>query len=132
MTEKFEILIVDDDPDIRDSLQIILEDSGYATRTAINGQQAKQELKQKRPDLMILDIMMGTDTEGFDLAFELKNHQEFEDFPIILLTSFLEKVRKEGPQDYQYILGQPWPAKWLFEKPVDSEKLLARLKDILE
>lgn len=131
MTDQAEILIVDDDPDIRDTLQLILERNGYATRTAINGKKAAEELKAKKPDLMILDIMMGTDTEGFDLAFELRNNPEYENFPIILLTSFLEKVKEDGPEEYQYILGEPWPAKWLFEKPVNSEKLLIKLKEIL-
>ena len=97
MATKGEILLVDDDPDLRDSLQIILEKNGFSVRTAANGQEALEALKAKRPDLMILDIMMTTDTEGFDLAYELKNKPGLKDFPIILLTSFLEKVRHEGP-----------------------------------
>ena len=131
MTDKQEILLVDDDPDIRDSIRIILEKNGYAVRTAKNGRDALAELKQKRPELMILDIMMSTDTEGFDLAYELKNTPDFENLPIIILTSFLEKVREEEPDDFQHILGESWPAKWLFEKPVDSARLLQKIKAIL-
>jgi hypothetical protein len=47
------------------------------------------------------------------------------------LTSFLEKVRGEGPDKFQHILGEEWPAKWLFEKPVDSKKLVEKIKAIL-
>lgn len=127
-----EILLVDDDRDIRDSLQIILEKNGYAVRTAANGREALSELKAKMPDLMILDIMMATDTEGFDLAYELKSKPEFASLPIIILTSFLERVRSEGPEKFQHILGEEWPAKWMFEKPVDTDKLLGKIKGILD
>ena len=131
MTTKGEILLVDDDPDLRDSLQIILEKNGYTVRTASNGQEALEALKTKKPDLMILDIMMATDTEGFDLAYELKNRPSSKDLPIILLTSFLEKVRQEGPDRFQHIMGEAWPAKWLFEKPVDTRKLITKIEGIL-
>jgi NADH-quinone oxidoreductase subunit F len=131
MATKGEILLVDDDPDFRDSLQIILENHGYQVRTATNGSEARESLKAKRPDLIILDIMMTTDTEGFDLAYELKKKAEFRDLPIILLTSFLVKVRTEGPDKFQHIMGEEWPAKWMFEKPVDTKKLIAKIEGIL-
>jgi two-component system phosphate regulon response regulator PhoB/two-component system alkaline phosphatase synthesis response regulator PhoP/two-component system response regulator VicR len=131
MTTKGEILLVDDDPDLRDSLQIILEKNGYTVRTASNGQEALKALNARKPDLMILDIMMATDTEGFDLAYELKNRPSSKDLPIILLTSFLEKVRQEGPDRFQHIMGEAWPAKWLFEKPVDTKKLITKIEGIL-
>ncbi|MGZ3523712.1 MAG: response regulator [Thermodesulfobacteriota bacterium] len=131
MATKGEILLVDDDPDLRDSLQIILEKKGYSVRTAANGREALEALEVKRPDLMILDIMMTTETEGFDLAYELKNKPETKDLPIILLTSFLERVREEGPDKFQYVMGEAWPAKWLFEKPVDTKRLIAKIEGIL-
>jgi DNA-binding response OmpR family regulator len=126
-----EILLVDDDPDFRDSIRIILESQGYAVRTASNGDEALEALAAGRPDLMVLDIMMATDTEGFDLAFTLKNRPGFESLPIIILTSFLDKVREDGPDQYQHALGEAWPAKWMFEKPVDAKKLVAKVREIL-
>jgi len=131
MATKGEILLVDDDPDLRDSLQIILEKKGYSVRTAANGREALEALEARRPDLMILDVMMTTETEGFDLAYEVKSRPGTEDLPIILLTSFLEKVREEGPDKFQHIMGKTWPAQWLFEKPVDTKKLIAKIEGIL-
>jgi CheY-like chemotaxis protein len=131
MANKGEILLVDDDQDLRDSLQIILENHGYTVRTAANGKEALEALKTERPDLMILDIMMATETEGFDIAYELKNKPGTRELPIILLTSFLEKVREDGPDKFQHIMGEAWPAKWLFEKPVDTKKLVAKIEGIL-
>ena len=132
MNERHEILVVDDDPDIREVLKILLENKGYRVRTSKNGREALKELKEKTPSLLLLDIMMSTDTEGFDLAYELKNSVEFENLPIIILTSFLDKVRSEGPDQFQHILGEAWPAKWMFEKPVDTDKLLQKIESILK
>ncbi len=131
MKEKAVILVVDDDPDIRDSLTIILKSHDYRVQTASNGKEAVKALSEQKPDLMILDIMMATDTEGFDLAYDLRENPEFKSLPIIMLTSFLDKVREEGPGDFAYILGEQWPAHWLFEKPLDTQKLLAKIEDIL-
>ena len=131
MNKKAEILVVDDDPDIQDSLRIILESNDYEVRTAANGREAMEELEIRLPDLMLLDVMMGTDTEGFDLAFKLRDKPEFKNLPIVMLTAFLNKVREEGPGKFEYILGEQWPAHWLLEKPVDSKKLLAKIEGIL-
>jgi len=131
MNRKADILLVDDDPDILDSLRIILEANGHTIRTAANGREARLALDQRMPDLMILDIMMRTDTEGFDLAYELRDNPDFKRLPIILLTSFLDKVRREGPGPFEFILGEQWPAHWLFEKPVDADKLLSKIDAIL-
>ena len=132
MREKAAILVVDDDPDIRDAITIILKSNGYTVHTASNGKEAVASLEQNTPDLMILDIMMATDTEGFDLAYDLRERPEFKNLPIIMLTSFLDKVRQEGPDDFAYILGEQWPAQWLLEKPLDSAKLLDKIEDILK
>ncbi|MBW2591670.1 MAG: response regulator [Deltaproteobacteria bacterium] len=131
MTTKGDVLVVDDDRDIRDSLKIVLENSGYAIRTAGNSREALAAIKNKLPDIMILDIMMSSDTEGFDLAFELQQTPEFENLPIIIMTSFLDKVKEEGPDQFQHIMGESWPAKWLFEKPADPEKLIKKIEEIL-
>jgi len=132
MAVKAEILLVDDDRDFRDALQIILENHGYTVRTAGNRNEALEALKVKKPDLIILDVMMTTDTEGFDLAYEVKKKHGVGNLPIILLTSFLEKVRADGPGKFQHILGEEWPAKWMFEKPVDAKKLIAKIEGILD
>jgi len=131
MAVKAEILLVDDDCDFREALEIILRNHGFAVRTAGNRQEALESLKAERPDLIILDVMMTTDTEGFDLAYEIKKKYGAEGPPIIFLTSFLEKVRDEGPGKFQNILGEEWPAKWMFEKPVDTKKLMAKVEGIL-
>ena len=131
MPAKAEILLVDDDQDFRDALQIILKNHGFEVRTAGNRHEALEALESKRPDLILLDVMMTTDTEGFDLALEIRKKHGAGGLPIILLTSFLEKVREEGPGRFQHMMGAEWPAKWVFEKPVDTKKLIAKIEGIL-
>jgi len=113
-------------------LKIILENNGYRVEAAADGKQAMKLLDTITPNIIILDVMMTTDTEGFDLAHDLRARPGCEETPIIMLTSFLDKVRDEGPDQYQHIMGQQWPAKWIFEKPIEPERLLAKLKAILE
>lgn len=132
MSKATEILVVDDDPDIRLTLKDILEAHGYAVRTAKNGQEALEMLNVWVPDLMILDIMMTTDMEGFEVAYKIKASPRLSRMPIIMLTGFLEKVRANGPEEFVEIMEEEWPAKWLFEKPVEPKKLLAKIKDVLE
>lgn len=132
MDSKGLILVVDDDPDIVATTRIILESHGYEVHTASSGAAALSLLSRITPDLMLLDVMMATDTEGFDLAFKLKEDPQFKDLPIIMLTAFLDKVRSEGAGPFEFILGEQWPVEWLFEKPLDAKKLLAKIEAVLK
>ncbi len=93
MDSKGFVLVVDDDPDIVATSRIVLESNGYEVQTAANGKEALDILARVKPDVMLLDVMMASDTEGFDLAFKLRQDPEFKDLPIIMLTAFLDKVR---------------------------------------
>ena len=132
MDSKGVVLVVDDDPDIVATSRIILESNGYEVQTASSGKEALEILARVKPDVMLLDVMMASDTEGFDLAFKLRQDPEFKDLPIIMLTAFLDKVRTEGPGPFEFILGEQWPVEWLFEKPLDTKKLLAKIQAILK
>lgn len=131
MTKDANILVVDDDPDIREVLRLVLEGAGYAVREAIDGKDAMQRIDEGLPDFIILDVMMNTDTEGFDLMYTLRERSDTAEIPVILLTSFLGKVRSSGPEAFEYIMGERWPASWIFEKPLNKEKLLHKIDAIL-
>ena len=131
MAERPTILIVDDDPDLCESLQIILEANDLVVRTAHNSREAMAVIAERLPDLMILDVMMDTLTEGFALAHELKSNPRTAELPIILLTCFLDKVRRDGPDEFQHILGEDWQVEWMFEKPADTNRLLQKIRSVL-
>ena len=126
-----DILIIEDDKDIVDAMRIILESKAYQVRAAYNGKEGYAEIEEKIPDVIILDVMMSTDTEGFDLAYKLQRSPEYKKIPILMLTSFPQKMAEEGPEKFQHILGEEWPVTMFFEKPIDPEKLLSAIEEIL-
>ena len=126
-----DILIIDDDRDLVDSMRIILESKAYQIRTAYNGKEGYAEMERKIPDLIILDVMMSTDTEGFDFAYKLQRSPQFKAIPILMLTSFPQKMAEQGPESFQHILGEGWPVTMFFEKPIQPEKLLAAVEQLL-
>ena len=86
------ILIVDDDKDIRDSLSVILS-KNFITVTAGNANEALQELSgDSLPDLILLDIRMDSEYEGFELVSEIHNKMKLKKIPIILITSLEVKT----------------------------------------
>ena len=126
-----DILVIDDDKDLVESMRIILESRNYGVRVAYNGKQGYEKIEAKVPDLVILDVMMSTDTDGFDLAYKLKQHPEYRNIPIIMATSFPQKMAEEGPEKFQHILGESWPVSHFIEKPIDPEDLLIVIEKIL-
>lgn len=132
MSMSADILIIDDDRDLVNTIRIILESKKYVVRAAYNGKEGYAKILEKIPDLILLDVMMTTDTEGFDLAYKLRNNPEYRDIPIVLVTGFTQKMAKEGPEKFQHILGESWPVSHMLEKPIDPEKLLASIEALLK
>jgi CheY-like chemotaxis protein len=90
------VLVVDDDPLIQKILREPLERAGYHVKVASHGLEALQVVKNQRPDLIILDILMPM-LDGFKTARLLKFDKRFKDIPIIVLTSrATEGERKMG------------------------------------
>jgi len=81
------ILIVDDDKDVFESMKIVLEAEGYRVEWATNGSEAIQKAKASKPDLMILDVMMNSDDEGFQVTYKMKQDSDLSCIPIVMLTS---------------------------------------------
>ena len=131
MENAADILIIDDDRDLVDSMRIILESKAYQVRSAYNGKEGYAEMERKPPDLIILDVMMSTDTEGFDFAYKLKRSPQYKEIPILMLTSFPQKMVEKGPENFQHILGEDWPVTMFFENPIQPEKLLSAIARLL-
>jgi two-component system alkaline phosphatase synthesis response regulator PhoP len=131
MSTPADILIIDDDKDLVNSIEIILQTKNYQVRSAFNGQEGYNKIKEKIPDLILLDVMMATDTEGFDLAYKLKENPKYRDIPIVMITSFTQKMAEQGPDRFQHILGEAWPVSSFLEKPVDPEVLLSTVEKVL-
>jgi two-component system phosphate regulon response regulator PhoB/two-component system alkaline phosphatase synthesis response regulator PhoP/two-component system response regulator VicR len=131
MGQAKDILVIDDDRDLVNTVQIVLESRGYHVRTGYNGKEGYARIQEKLPDLIVLDVMMATDTEGFDLAYKLRNNPEYQNIPIVMATAFPRKMAEMGPEKFQHILGEGWPVSEFLEKPIDPETLLSTVESFL-
>ena len=80
------ILAVDDDHDILEVLQFILEDSGYKVDTLSDGHKLMDTIRDKHPDLILLDIMLGN-MDGRELCKAVKKQSEMHDIPVIMISA---------------------------------------------
>ncbi len=126
---KAKIVVTDDDADIRDSLQAILGARGYTVVTAANREEGMATIRSEKPDLAILDVMMSTWQDGFEMARELKGDPEMKDMPILMLTGVKEKTGVDVKSD----AGDPtWlPVDGFLEKPVEPALLLSEIERLL-
>ncbi|MEP7271956.1 MAG: ATP-binding protein, partial [Acidobacteriota bacterium] len=113
------ILIVDDDPHIRELLKQEFIEAGYRVRLAENGREALAAVRVERPDLLVLDVMM-PEMSGFDVAAVLKNDPQTMDIPIIILSILEDKERG-------YRLG----VDRYLTKPIDTNLLFKEVGDLL-
>ncbi len=116
------ILIVDDEPFKVDYLQQELEDLGYETIAAANGEEALQKVRTETPDLILLDVMMPV-MDGLTVCRLLKEQEETRLIPIVIMTA-LERVEDR-------IAGIRAGADDFVTKPVDERELLARIETTL-
>jgi DNA-binding response OmpR family regulator len=110
------ILAVDDNEDILEVLQLILEDFGYEVDTLTDGNLLFNQIKEHRPDLILLDIMLGN-ADGRELCKNVKSTKETNNIPVILISAShnLSSNYKsgDGPNDF---LAKPFDINDLLDK----------------
>ncbi len=125
------ILIVDDDRDLVASLAQVLKGNGYDVAVAHSGADGLKALRAERPDLVVLDVMMETDTAGFEVADvirsrrETSKYREFRDVPIVILTAIDQVTNSRFSMDPSdsFLPG----TNEFMTKPVDIDELLAKI-----
>lgn len=123
------VLIVDDDVDIRDTTRMVLSAAGYEVAEAASRAEAEQQLAGGKVDLIILDVMMETDTEGFHLAYQMRQDAKLKRIPIIMLTCIEEKTGQElAPEES----GDFLPVDAFIRKPLDPDQLKAEVAKLLK
>ncbi|TKJ46170.1 hypothetical protein CEE35_00730 [Candidatus Aerophobetes bacterium Ae_b3b] len=121
------ILIVDDDPDVREAVKIILETQPYELIFASNGEECLEQVKKKTPDLIILDLLMPK-KDGFEVIKELRGHPSYPRIPILVLTA----VKKEAAgRRYELETALRMDVDDYIEKPIQPDDLIDRVKRIL-
>jgi CheY-like chemotaxis protein len=127
--ENAKIMVVDDDPGIRDSLEAILASRRYTVITAANRTEGMDKIETEKPDLLILDIMMSSWLDGLDMSKTLKDDPRFKDMPIVMLTG----VKERTIFDFRPRAGGPdWCSVDAYlDKPVEPDVLLAEIERLL-
>lgn len=122
-----DILIVDDDPEIREAMRIILESEGHGVREADSADACRGALQEKAPDVLILDVMMDRPDDGFQLAYELRGG-DYKDLPILMVTGVGKETgwQFDPKKDEDFI-----PVNEYLEKPVKPDDLIARVNRLL-
>ena len=119
MAEQKQVLVVDDDPSIRDMLERYLGKQGYSVRTAVDSAAMNQLMGEYSFDLVILDLMLAGE-DGLTLARRIR---ENSDLPIIMLTAKSDEIDR--------IIGLEMGADDYLPKPFNPRELLARMKSVL-
>lgn len=121
------ILVVDDDPDLVETVAMMLESKGCEVGMAYDGIEGEESIRERRPDLVILDIMMPR-KDGYILCNELKRNQTTRDIPVVLLTAVGEAVPSTR---YSHADGMATEADDYIAKPIDTENLWEIVNNLL-
>jgi len=117
------IMVIDDEPDVITYLTTLLEENGYQTDSAKDGVEGLKKIKEKRPDLVCLDILM-PEKSGIGLHRELRKDEGLKGIPVVIVTGFRGD---EHPlmdfKEFLYKRSVPGPEGYL-EKPIDRQKFL--------
>ena len=127
MNENLSILIVDDDPDILDGILMILESRDYHLRTARDGLQCLDQLKEEVPDLLILDLLMPR-MDGWGVIREMRSKPRFASVPIMILSTVIEDA---SHRRYELETGMVMDIQGYIQKPSKPADLLQRIENLL-
>ena len=120
------VLVIDDDSEFVDAMTNVLDAKGYEVDSAPNGKDGIAKAKTNKPNIILLDVMMTTKSEGFDIARELHQDKMLKDVPIVMITG----VRKEMSLPFGFEPDDTWlPVKNILEKPVRPDVLLRTVEE---
>jgi CheY-like chemotaxis protein len=118
------VLVVDDEDDILTYLTTLLEDNGYDTMIARDGEQALAKVQDDRPDLITLDISM-PERSGVGFYRDLKKSEEWNSIPVLMITGVTG-----GFDKYIQSRRQVPPPEGFLAKPIDKDKFLELVAEL--
>ena len=125
------ILVVDDEPDVRNFLTTCIQDAGFQVDSAIDGQDALEKIEKEVPDLMTLDMVMPRKS-GIELIRTLRKNDDWSDLPVIVITAHAKnEFASEDIKSFNAFTSGLKPRRTI-EKPVTPEVLIKTICDILD
>jgi two-component system, OmpR family, alkaline phosphatase synthesis response regulator PhoP len=125
MSEQKLILVVDDDPDLVEAVSMKLETKNFRVAKAYDGVEAMDRIKEEKPALVILDVMMPR-KNGWDVCEEIKNDANLKDIAVVLLTAVADSVKTTS---YTHHDGKTTLADDYIPKPIDLDELMEIVTD---
>jgi CheY-like chemotaxis protein len=122
------VLIVDDDPDFHTTVRSFLQSAGYTVFSAYSEREGLELARQKKPDVILLDIIMQTTTDGFDFCREARRDPYIKHTPILGISAIEKVTGVRYPPDIDPGL---FPVDAYLSKPVTPERLFAELKRLI-
>ena len=130
MSDRAKILVVDDDPDIIRATRRVLETQGCVVIAALNGEECLEKIREEKPDLIILDLLMPK-LDGFGVCRELRENVEYAEYaaiPILMATAVREDASRRR---YELETGIDLRVDDYLEKPARPLDLLRRVERLL-
>jgi CheY-like chemotaxis protein len=125
------VLLVDDDADVTKFVSKLVERAGYQAVVAKNGVEGMGKVREDKPDLIILDVLMPKES-GIRMYRELKTDEVFKDIPVIMLSAIAPESFFRSQKVLDEFAGQTVPEPQAYiEKPEEPEELIALMKNIL-
>ncbi len=122
------IIVADDDPDILEGVKTVLESEPYTIATARDGKQCLEMVQKRKPDLLILDLLMPR-MDGFAVIRELQSDPAYEDLTIMILTTVVEDASRRR---YELETGHDMKVLAYIQKPVAPDQLLRIVGEAME
>lgn len=131
LSSEKKILVVDDEPDVRNFLATCIQDAGFIVDTAVDGQDALEKIEKELPDLMTLDMVMPRKS-GIDLIRTLRKNDAWAKLPVIVITAHArDEFASADIKNFNAFTSGLKPKRTI-EKPVTPEVLVNTICEILD
>lgn len=114
LKQQRDILIVDDDLYLCEIISDVLQAEGHETRTASNGLEALERIREQKPQLILLDLMMPV-MSGWELAATLQANPDWADIPVVIITADYHVERKREETGARAVITKPFDIDQLVE-----------------
>nr|MBC7246082.1 response regulator [Chloroflexota bacterium] len=127
MSPAGKVLVVDDDPDFVEYTRIVLESQGYEVQTAATAEQALKMMRQQKPDVALLDVMMSYVLDGLNLTRQMRDDPELRDIPVIMISAIVSREEAGVFPTDEYLAVDTF-----MTKPVDPADLLQQVAKLIQ
>ncbi|RKY82058.1 response regulator [candidate division KSB1 bacterium] len=122
------ILLIDDDSDFVNANKLLLEKNGFEVVTAFDGEEGLKKAEVENPDLIVLDVMMKTGTEGFHVAKQIREIESLKETPVIMLSG----IRRDLDMKWDFEPDERFlPVTEFLEKPLSPQNLLEKIRQLI-